>query len=223
MKLVRKSLSTQIYEVLKEDILAHRIGFGEKLSNRELQKRFAVSSTPVRDAINHLNLDGLIDHITNVGARVISFDLQYALDINEIMEMLGATALRLSAARAPAAQVAAALERNLKKQQAAKTDDEYLELDSDFHRIFFLHCGNARLLEEYTRFGVLQEMLVRYFYAFKAARQDSVLQHRRIFEAYQAGDTLLALTCLGEHYQSAETLFREFFPAEGAEGKPSPH
>ena len=32
----RQTLSEQVYEQLKDDIINHRIGFGEKLVNREL-------------------------------------------------------------------------------------------------------------------------------------------------------------------------------------------
>lgn len=54
-KIVKQTLSEQIYNILKEDILCGRILMGDKLTNRELQERFQVSSTPVRDAINRLS------------------------------------------------------------------------------------------------------------------------------------------------------------------------
>ncbi len=37
---------------------------GDKLTNRELQERFQVSSTPVRDAINRLSKDGLTQEVS---------------------------------------------------------------------------------------------------------------------------------------------------------------
>ena len=67
MKLMRKSLSDQIYSVLKLEILKQKIPFGSKLVNRNLQERFEVSSSPVRDAINRLYNDGLISSITQSG------------------------------------------------------------------------------------------------------------------------------------------------------------
>ena len=95
--LMKQTLSDQIYELLKEDIITHRISFGEKLVNRELQQKFGVSSTPVRDAINHLYLDGLLDNITNGGARVISFDLSFALEVNEVVMILTQGAIQAAA------------------------------------------------------------------------------------------------------------------------------
>ena len=82
--IVKKNLSEQIYESLKKEILDQKIGFGEKLINRSLQEKYGVSSTPVRDAINRLYVDGLLDNISNVGARVIPFD--YKVRDNAINE-----------------------------------------------------------------------------------------------------------------------------------------
>ena len=46
-KIIKQTLSEQIYNILKEDILSGRILMGDKLTNRELQERFQVSSTRV--------------------------------------------------------------------------------------------------------------------------------------------------------------------------------
>ena len=81
-KIVKKTLNEQIYEALRDEILAKKISFGEKLVNRELQNKFGVSSTPVRDAINRLYMDGLVDEVSKTGARIISFDLKFATEIN---------------------------------------------------------------------------------------------------------------------------------------------
>ena len=43
-KIIKQTLSEQIYNILKEDILSGRILMGDKLTNRELQERFQVSS-----------------------------------------------------------------------------------------------------------------------------------------------------------------------------------
>lgn len=73
MLINKKTLSDQIYDVLKMEILKREIPFGSKLVNRTLQKRFGVILTLIRDAINHLNQDGLITSIDKSGATVVVF------------------------------------------------------------------------------------------------------------------------------------------------------
>ena len=95
-KIVKQTLSEQIYNILKEDILCGRILMGDKLTNRELQERFQVSSTPVRDAINRLSKDGLTQEVSKSGAQLITFDYSYANELNDFITFLASKAVMLS-------------------------------------------------------------------------------------------------------------------------------
>ena len=97
MELVKKSLSDQIYDILKMEILKNEIPFGSKLVNRALQKRFGVSSSPIRDAINRLYQDGLISSIDKSGATVVDFDYEFLLAVNEILLYVVKMGIELSA------------------------------------------------------------------------------------------------------------------------------
>ena len=72
MKIIKDLLSEQIYKILKNDIINSKINFGEVLVNKNLQERFEVSSTPIRDAILRLKEDGIIEEITRSGANLIN-------------------------------------------------------------------------------------------------------------------------------------------------------
>ena len=80
---IKTSLADQIYTILREDIINQRIKCGEKLTLKTLQERFGTSSTPIREAIKRLNQEGLIENVTNVGAKVINIK---ANDIKEIYD-----------------------------------------------------------------------------------------------------------------------------------------
>ena len=95
-KIIKQTLSEQIYNILKEDILSGRILMGDKLTNRELQERFQVSSTPVRDAINRLSKDGLTQEVSKSGAQLITFDYSYANELNDFITFLACRAVMLS-------------------------------------------------------------------------------------------------------------------------------
>lgn len=210
MAINKKTLSDQIYEALKRDIMSHRIDFGQKLINRDLQERFGVSSTPVRDAINHLYLDGLVDDITNSGARVIDFDLLSTQNINEMVSILCCAAVELSAERSDIAVVSAQLDRILEKQQGPPDDDRYYTYDDQFHKTFFDYCGNRQLADSYDRYHVLWEMLVRRFHELQEARSESIAQHRQIADAFKNGQTTLAVDIMRQHFDRASALFEQY-------------
>lgn len=51
---LKKTLSEQIYEILRNDIVTQAIPCGSKLTLKILQERFHVSSTPIREALTRL-------------------------------------------------------------------------------------------------------------------------------------------------------------------------
>jgi len=214
--LMKQTLSDQIYERLKEDIITHRISFGEKLVNRELQQKFGVSSTPVRDAINHLYLDGLLDNITNGGARVISFDLSFALEVNEVVMILTQGAIQAAAREERLGELAAILARVVEKQKNVRTIEDYILLDRQFHQAFFTCGGNRHLDHTYHQYTVLFEMLVRLSQTGGAQRSESMAEHQKIYECCRNGDQKGLEQEMRLHYQSAADWFTQHGSAFGA-------
>ena len=80
----RVSLVDQVYEKIRDRIVSLKIPFGSKLNVSKLQEEYGVSSTPVREALNRLLNDGLIELENNVGARVIDITEE---DVRQIQEL----------------------------------------------------------------------------------------------------------------------------------------
>ena len=186
--LVKQTLSEQIYAHLKDDIIQHRVGFGEKLVNRELQQRFGVSSTPVRDAINHLYQDGLLEDITNGGARVISFDHTFAKEVNEVSMVLVRGAIDAIIREGRLGQLADLLREILDKKGLPSTVEEYTHMNALFHRAFLVCCGNAHLAQLYSQMTVQFEMLVHLVNHHNSVPAPGIMQFRKIYECCCAGD-----------------------------------
>ncbi|QDT90393.1 GntR family transcriptional regulator [Gimesia algae] len=65
-----RGLGEQIVERLREDILSGRIAEGERLREVDLAKRFSVSRGPIREAIQKLAWEGVVETDRNKGALV---------------------------------------------------------------------------------------------------------------------------------------------------------
>jgi DNA-binding GntR family transcriptional regulator len=147
--------------VLIHDIVTGQIALGDRLINRELQTRFGVSSTPIRDAINKLYQDGLIRELTNSGAQLIDFDQQYAEELNHFIMMLACEALALAAQSDQQAEIVRLLHEYQDAMESSQENDtEYFGADYRFHKVFFDYCGNRFLKETYKRYNRIRSLLI---------------------------------------------------------------
>jgi len=207
----KKTLSDQIYEVLKMEILTSKIPFGSKLVNRTLQKRFEVSSSPIRDAINHLNQDGLVTSIDKSGATVVNFDYNFFLEVNEVLLYVVNTGVKLSYEKAVTEEVCKYLDKYLLLQEEHIGTDEFYDYDYKFHKTFIIYSKNLRLKKIFKEYNVLHEMLVRNFYGpgTLQTQEDSIKMHKKIVDAFREKDYQLAMELTEEHYKGAEKIFKE--------------
>ncbi|MBU5485678.1 GntR family transcriptional regulator [Clostridium sp. MSJ-11] len=209
MLINKKTLSDQIYDVLKMEILKREIPFGSKLVNRTLQKRFGVSSSPIRDAINRLNQDGLITSIDKSGATVVDFDYDFFLEVNEVLLYVINTGVKLSFEKVDTEEVCKHLEKYLLLQEKYIGTDEFYDYDYKFHKTFINYSKNSRLKKIFKEYNVLHEMLVRNFYnsgTFQI-QEDSIKMHKKIMNAFRDKDYELAMRLTEEHYKAAEETF----------------
>lgn len=201
----KKTLSQQVYDSLKADILAGRIAPGERLTNASLQERFGVSAIPIRDAVIRLQQDGVIDEISHEGAHVVELGLEEALEINEIAQLLCVSALRLSFERGHAGVVVPALEKAVRMQHTHAADEQYYNYDYDFHIAFLENCGNAQYKKVYRQYSMMLEMISHWAVNSSSnplsdACEECIAVHERILGAYRKGDIEKAVCYMKLHY-----------------------
>ncbi|NLP30323.1 MAG: GntR family transcriptional regulator, partial [Clostridiales bacterium] len=78
------SLSGNLFEQLRKDILQGKLQPGEKLSEQKICNLYGLSRTPVREALHQLEVEDLIETIPNRGAYVVGLSAQ---DIKDLYEM----------------------------------------------------------------------------------------------------------------------------------------
>jgi DNA-binding GntR family transcriptional regulator len=78
------STKDRAFRIIREEILSNRLRPGQSLNERSLSQRLKVSKTPIREAIQLLHKEGLIELIPQKGAFVSQITLN---DIREIMQI----------------------------------------------------------------------------------------------------------------------------------------
>lgn len=94
-----ESLADQVYQALREGIATGIIGAGERVTERGLAARLAVSPTPVREAMRRLEQDGLIEKIGPRHVRVIDHSPDTLREFTFIWAHLRAIEARFAATK----------------------------------------------------------------------------------------------------------------------------
>src|SRR5260221_10611246 len=90
----QKTKMAVVAETLRSAILSGDLGPGERLTQEELAARFNVSMTPVREAIQQLVAEGILDQSPYKGVQVAEVTSQDATEIDLIRSSVEAPAVK---------------------------------------------------------------------------------------------------------------------------------
>ena len=185
-----KPLNQIVFERLHLEILRNHLRPGDPLRQEEITERMGVSRTPVREAIQRLQAEGLVTFVPRRGAVVSTIPHKRIEEIYDIRGRLEAFAAGLAVDH-----MTEQLESKLKKlvQEMEKLDPEadlekVLEKNREFHYIIYSAAGNETLVE---MIGQLWKHIVRlrsFYLLTPNGYQESTAEHRLILEAILAKD-----------------------------------
>jgi len=148
-----RSLTAQAYEALKADIITCAFEPGQRIAQSVLAEAYGLGTTPIREALQRLAQEGLVQPVPRFGYIVSPITLA---DVHEMFELRGiveAAAARIAAVRGPQEQLAQLrADANFTYvYQNRQSYIEFLEHNADFHRSIARAAGNERLLALVSR------------------------------------------------------------------------
>jgi len=93
------SLADETYHAIRERVASGHWAPGTRLVNRKLGAELGVSMVPVREALNRLASEGLVEHVPGGGAYVRRLDRKQIVQLYALREQLECFAAREAAAR----------------------------------------------------------------------------------------------------------------------------
>lgn len=163
-RIKKASLVDQVYQDLRNSILTLKIPLGSRLNVNELQSQLEVSCTPIREALNRLQQEGLVVYENNVGARVLMLDEHDVDEIQELAYTLQTAAVRLSLLNGDHEVIAAELLEQIQRYESARSPREEVRAVHELIGVFYHHCGNQRLDNSMSAIQG-QQLLLRYIYS----------------------------------------------------------
>ena len=196
-----RQAAPQVFERLREMIIALELVPGAVLARADLAAMFGVSQTPVRDALIKLSEEGLVDIFPQHATVVSRIDVASALQAHFLRQ-----AIELEVAGTLAAQPSELLVAQLRGQvevQAALAGsedyDRFIAADREFHRLMYVAAGVPDLYDLVRRRSGHVDRLRRLHLPAAGKAKAVVRDHKRIVEAIAAGQPEAARERVREH------------------------
>lgn len=201
---------------LRSLVLSGEFAPGARLSEVALSERLGISRTPLRQAMDHLVGEGLLERIETGGCRVAHFTIEDIHDAIELRGVIEGTAARLAAERGADAVLLAEAEDALDRIDRAlvRPDgidfDAYVTQNARFHDLLATLSHSPTIRREVTRVSRLplaspssflheQELIPD----FQASLTIAQSQHRAILDAIVNREGARAEAVAREHARLA--------------------
>ena len=203
-----RTLRELAVERLRDAILRFQFRPGERLVERMLCDRLGVSRTVVREALRHLESEGLVEVIPQHGPAVARLDSRRAQQVYEIRGLLEAEAAKAAALAAGPNDVAQLKVANEAIQKAFATQEgrTVLKATTDFYELLF------RIADKPVAWQVVQGLNARinHLRAMTVAQprraEDANAEMMRIISAIEKGDGEAAAKASYEHVNVVKRL-----------------
>lgn len=197
-----KSLAAMVAQRLREAIIDGEFALGAMIPEEVLATSFGVSRTPVREALNTLQGQGLVQVRPQRGSYVFE---PSAADVDALCEFRcviepRAAALAWQHAREATADAVAQAVADMTTARKAKDAVRYSRADTRLHEAFVQHCGNPYMQAAYALAGARIATLRTHLSApADVLHPRGLEQHKRLLELFRAGDFAAFETLMREH------------------------
>lgn len=200
-----RSLTSIIFDRIREDILNNKYKVGEKIVEAKLADELGVSRTPVREALKQLELDGLVENIPNRGVVVKGITNQDIADIYTIRMEIEGIAAKWCVERMDESHIDTLKEiYELMEFYTFKKDvEKCFELNTKFHETIYM-ATKSRYLEHVLKdFQIFMKSTRIKSLKTEGRMDNSLEEHRLILEALVNRDEELAVERIKRHIDNS--------------------
>lgn len=202
------SRAENLYWEMREAISEGELPAGARVREIEVATRYGVSRTPVREALQRLAIDGLLEELPGQGLTVANPSLKDILDAYLIREALEGLATRLATERAletdrlRVGAVVSQMSASLGEDDPETT----IKLFNAFDELLFASASSDRLYRMIYSARALQGSAMRSNIRHPGRLEQAGQERLAIHEAFKAGDAAGAEEATRNHLRKAREL-----------------
>jgi DNA-binding GntR family transcriptional regulator len=204
------SLTERVYQHLKDDICGFRLLPGDRFTEGQMAERYAVSRTPIREALYQLKREGFVEVAFRSGWTVLPFDFARFDELYDLRIMLESAAVeRLGHYGGMESLVD--LYAIWSVQAAARESDPRImaDLDEAFHNRLVAAAGNSELSRVHADVTAKIRIVRRLDFVKPARTAATYDEHAKILRLLLRGRTEEGLIMLRAHITESKQEVRK--------------
>jgi DNA-binding GntR family transcriptional regulator len=211
-------LGDQVYEAVRARLLTRELGPGNRLGLQALADELDVSRSPVQHALTRLVAEGLVE-VGRRGYRPRPLTARLMAEAHDVRSALELFAADVTVGRLSEDQLEQLRRRLSDTVELVENFEfvdkhEYMLANKAFHECLVDLAGNESLSRTYRSLS-LHELMERVLAGPSRAAGNSSEEHRRIVEAYEAGDLPAARAAIIANVETGKLLAIEVIEASG--------
>jgi DNA-binding GntR family transcriptional regulator len=198
----RSSLSDQVYNHIKQMILAGELKGGDRVPEERVGQQFGVSRTPIREALKRLEEYGLIRVKPRSSSEVVRITHEEAEQIALIRAHLEDLAVLLLTQRAPDAWDSSGIQQYARECQEMLDADDIggaFERDSRLHLEIVRQTGNTHLYDIFEKLDAKVQLSRLEIHLPTDELKRFIHQHDDLIESIRSGETAAARDRMRHH------------------------
>jgi DNA-binding GntR family transcriptional regulator len=203
-----RDLKNEVYKIIKGGITNRELLPGTPLKESDLVQKLGVSRTPIREALNQLAMEGIIEIFPRKGAFVKNCSKEEVIEILILREVLEGVAARLATSQMDNEQIER-LEGFFEAYQNGSID--YAQADEQFHSEIIKASKSARLVGLVNNLKDSLQMLDMRAVSLRNPDRidESMTEHLKMIEAFKARDPVLAEQLTRENFQHVRVYYEK--------------
>lgn len=197
----KEKLSEKALAEIRSRIVNGSLELGQAISETTLATELNISKTPVREALQELKREGLVQIFPKKGTYVFEVSKQLVNEISDFRLILETAALDRAMAYSWGKLIDSCekIVNQMEKINSGEQLQKYRVLDAKLHRCIVDHSGNSFIIESYAGIEFRIQALRTRLSTASEQNSRTIKEHRELLSAIASRNKENALTLLSAH------------------------
>lgn len=214
-----ESLSEMALRELRNAIIDGRLKLGDQLSEIRISKMLGISKTPVREALQELRREGLVQIDPQRGTsifRIEDEEIDQIADFRQLLEIAAARRILANDSSAACRKMRAVVD-GMHKAISRNDISAYRKLDAQFHLVLIENCGNGYIEQAYGLIAAKIGALRTRAHDDRHVVDNSLNTHTRLCEMLERGEKDAFCSLLAQHIRNTGRDYRAWLSRQRSE------